>query len=357
MLLLHQAKSIPVSKFIEQFHRGEIKQSGLFIAHNEAGRTPDTILFSVADGSCRAEDAHGVNRDAVMRNCVPIVGFTRQDTINEFEIMGGSSQAVVTSERYHHSLVITEIADAPILMEMAEQIQNDPTVCLPEQRDILHDANEILCFILGYKHVLVRQRLNSATTHGATLNGVPFGLFTPYVRVLLNFLFESPSVWRGVSINHYQFWEEAYVFAHPGYEPFAERLVELKVQDASIPGQPNEESTLGYILAVGMLLGYPTDAVHEYAEHMMPNFDLASSAAQERLANFIKGMTPADRNQWFQVAHSPALDPVPGYEKLLQMSHDDMPQTMHEVVAMSSWMWPDAANKRTSAAAGGHKEL
>jgi hypothetical protein len=336
--------SVPVSQFIEQFHAGGIHQSDLFLARNEA-QGPDTILFSITNSSCESEGAYVVNADgsySTEKNCVPIVGFCRQDTINKFEMVDtGRGQALVSSKRFHHRMIIQEVTAAPTLLEMAEKMKLNPSLCLPEQRDILHDANEILCFALGYKHILIRQRLNSAVTHGATLNGAPFGLFTPYAQVLLKLLLDSPSVWKGVSRNHYQFWEEAYVFAHPGYEQFAERLVEMKVQDASIPAQPNQESTLGYILAVGMLLGYPQDAVKEYAEHMMPAYDLANPGARDYLLKNLRGLAPPDPSLWFQVAQSAKLAPVPGVEDLLKMGRTDMPQTMHKLMSISDWLWQE----------------
>ncbi|KAH8047512.1 hypothetical protein JL720_16085 [Aureococcus anophagefferens] len=145
---------------------------------------------------------------------------------------------------------------------LADWIDESPTRCLPSERGLLFEAVELLCFCLGYKPVVLRQRLlrGGGGAHNAVVHGAPGNLWSPHTRAVLAWLTTGPGraeVWRGAARNEWGDgddppFEDSLVFAHAATHADAgRRLVELRAQDASVPGQASRDATAEFIAETG----------------------------------------------------------------------------------------------------------
>ncbi|KAH8044309.1 hypothetical protein JL721_12891 [Aureococcus anophagefferens] len=240
------------------------------------------------------------------------------------------------------------VAAAPALRELADWIDESPTRCLPSERGLLFEAVELLCFCLGYKPVVLRQRLlrGGGGAHNAVVHGAP-GICGRRTRAVLAWLTTGPGraeVWRGAARNEWGDgddppFEDSLVFAHAATHADAgRRLVELRAQDASVPGQASRDATAEFIAEVGRLLAYPADSVRAYmADEMLVGYEPrlvdraldrgAASAARSLAADVASFVVRADR-----------LPALPGLDALLDAPLDGA--ALSDAASALDWLFP-----------------
>ncbi|KAH8065646.1 hypothetical protein JL722_19 [Aureococcus anophagefferens] len=210
-------------------------------------------------------------------------------------------------------------------------------------------AVELLCFCLGYKPVVLRQRLlrGGGGAHNAVVHGAPGNLWSPHTRAVLAWLTTGPGraeVWRGAARNEWGDgddppFEDSLVFAHAATHADAgRRLVELRAQDASVPGQASRDATAEFIAEVGRLLAYPADSVRAYmADEMLVGYEPrlvdraldrgAASAARSLAADVASFVVGADR-----------LPALPGLDALLDAPLDGA--ALSDAASALDWLFP-----------------
>ena len=255
-----EEEEVPVAQFVAEKTRD-----------GELWVLDDDMLFTV-DGACEKG--------------VSVIGYVRPETIARFCIAenGVTSQM---SRRHFRGRVIRK---APSLKDLAKQIDDHPERCWPSTRGLFFETIELLCFAMGRKPAVVRQRQarSGGAASTAVLLGVPANMFVPQTQSIFKWLL-TQSVWRGLSKNHWGDgpdppFEHSVVFAR---DPLlGQFLVDLHVQDASVPAQPSEYDKALYIARVGLHLGYPEPQVRNYLETSgmlsdFPHIDAVLAHARE----------------------------------------------------------------------------
>lgn len=267
----------------------------------------DEVLFAVVE-----EEGWCGNRIDTSGNSVAsvsVVAYARPQTVGRFCLY---ADGWLWSRQSSRSFAVSRVQPAANWSELVHWIETEPRRCLPSERGLLFEAIELICFGLGYKPLGMRQR--QATGGGAAANaqflGAPAALFAPHTRLLLAYLLARPDVWIGESRNEWHIddtrpYEESIVLARtPVYENAGKRLIELRAQDASVPGQADDHATASFIAEVGRLLGYPRHDVKTYIfDEMVPGYphvelalDAAHSRAQQVVGDYYADFVVGDPN-------------------------------------------------------------
>ena len=292
-------------------------------------------------GYAASIDASGF---AAAEGAVAVAAYIRPDTVSRFCLRGGGGGGggVVDGPRSRRRFVWTAASAAPTLRAMAAAIEADPGSCLPSARGLLFEAVELLCFALGFKPVVLRQRLlkGGGGARNAVVHGAPGNLFSPHTKAVLAWLqadardgvavASSRNSWADSDEEDDPPFEESLVVARAdGYLGAASRLVALRAQDASVPGQGSDDATAAYIAEVGRLLGYPRASVRAYVlGEMLVGFDPGRAdahldAAAAAAGAFVVGV---DR-----------LPPLPGVDALLDAGLDAAVLADH--AAVLDWLF------------------
>jgi len=153
-------------------------------------------------------------------------------------------------------------------LEIIKKINNNPELCSPDHRDLYFEAQEILCFMQGYKHVLIRQRMLTHPESTGQLGSVAKTLYSPYVPPLLQYLFSHEDVGYDISVNNFGEIEDSFVFWHRNHEFSAKALVDMHAQDTTIPGQTSETEKIIFSIVCGRILGYSEESILAYIKEV-----------------------------------------------------------------------------------------
>lgn len=204
---------------------------------------------------------------------VGIIGYFRPGLLQRWCLW---QDGIIDSFQSRKWLQATTVSQAPSLKDLVATIdERGPSeTCIPPgHRGIFWETLEILCFALGHKPALIRQRQIHNPNGGhhtlGLLQGVPASLFVPHTRLLLEWILTKTPVWRGLSkvtwdVQDQLLFEHSIILSHAPV--LGQQLVDLKVQDASVPAQPSVEATAHYIAQVGAALGYTRREVKNYLE-------------------------------------------------------------------------------------------
>lgn len=234
----------------------------------------DEALFVVVDDDwCSASES------------LSVVLYARPQTIGRYCM---SLDGRLRSRQSSREFLAKSVRPAPLWRELVTSIETDPRRCLPSsERGLLFETIELLCFGLGYKPSVVRQRqaTGGGAASNALVNGAPAALFTPHTHGLLTHLLGREDVWIGESknewtINGETLYEESIVIAR--HAAIGRRLVDLKAQDASVPGQKDDRTKALFIVEVGSLLGYPKEDIKKYIlKDMLPGYPSINEALRQ----------------------------------------------------------------------------
>lgn len=292
---------------------------------------------------------------------VGIIGYVRPGILGRFCLWEDGRIDSFLSRRVLH---VSKVAPAPSLAQLVDLIddQGPAQTCLPgAHRGLLFETMELLCFALGHKPAVVRQRqqkTNGGGTHLSLLNGVPANLFVPHTRIIWTWLLSEQQegnnnnkVWRGLSKVTWGNEDEAnppfehsLIFAHDPV--LGQRLVDLHVQDASVPAQADDLATANYIAQVGHALGYPRSEVQIYLDtsgviplDMPPQEvdDALERAFGSNTADDIDDSTTCHSNnigEGGECRHNQPHQELPGFREFLDSSEakELSPKLMRQVV-------------------------
>jgi len=163
---------------------------------------------------------------------------------------------------------IEQIDIALTPLQLLQKINNNPQLCSPDHRDLYFEAQEILCFMQGYKNVLIRQRMLTHPQSTGQLGSVAKTLYSPYVPPLLQYLFSHDDVGYDISVNNFGEIEDSFVFWHRNHEQSAKALVDMHAQDTTIPGQTSETEKIIFSIVCGRILGYSEESVLAYIKEV-----------------------------------------------------------------------------------------
>lgn len=259
--------------------------------------TSDDLLFAHVNGS--------------------IVGYSRPDTLSRFCYKDGEFRSL-------HKVFNGDVTPAPSFGDLLTAIQRKPSKCLPKERGLFFEAIELICFALGYKAVVLRQRYN---------RGHPLPLFEPHVQELMKYLLGRSDVITMTSKNQWATgYEETLVFARE--MPTAVALVELRAQDATVPGHDTDRDKAVFIAKVGRLLGYPHDSIVDYLDEVMPGYDVLGEA-DEYLVQVYAG--DLQRAQYVVAESEPFPPLVNAIEDILHL--DLTPQSLLDFLRPTDWLY------------------
>lgn len=271
-----------LEQFINLAYRGDIKSTDLWITNVGSNHDDykEEFYFLVTDRSdptnelCNTGCRTGVQCD-YFHAAVGIIGYFRPGTVKRFCLW---EDGWIDSFMSRKTVRVATVGAAPSLKSLVALIDEkgpEETCVPPAYRGILYETMELLCFAMGHKPAVIRQRQIHGTHHNNLnlLSGVPGNLFVPHTRVMITWLLSlKDDVWRGVSRTqwdpdppmHDPPFEHALVMARDAH--LGQHLVDLNVQDASVPHQENDVATANYIAHVGAALGYSQKEVRFYLE-------------------------------------------------------------------------------------------
>jgi len=187
------------------------------------------------------------------RNILPIVLFSTNR--GDMLLYSSLSPKLLHVRDFENSLTMKQII---------ARVEANPGLCSPDERDLYFEVQEIVCFGLGYKQVVLRQRILTHQENSGQMVSMAKSVYSPYIPPLIEYLTNHDDVGYRISTNHWGEIEDTFVFYHRGFKNTADLMVELKVQDTTIPGQNSKLEKIIYAVLCGRMLGYSEKSTYDY---------------------------------------------------------------------------------------------